>query len=193
MRSRHPGTPAGTRTSGPLWPPVGPLLARPEPWSTGHVGTQASPLEDRCAELVAQSARVRLQSRVLIARSTRLRRHLARIAQAQAQAGAPPGPHPRLAGAGPGAARPDEPGPVTPGRQQLAELAAVIAGTEERIADTFDRLAQIRPEDAGRLRDMAAHSRRFAESERQQAAEYVASLPGGQTAGPPQAVTPRSA
>ena len=71
--------------------------------------------------------------------------------------------------------------PPTPGaalstalslRQQLAATAAAIAETEDWVADTLDRLARVRPQDAERLRARAARARTFAARERAQAAIY---------------------
>ena len=57
-------------------------------------------------------------------------------------------------------------------RQRLAATAAAIAETEDWVADTFDRLARVRPDDAERLHAQAAHARMFAARERAQAAIY---------------------
>ena len=57
-------------------------------------------------------------------------------------------------------------------RQQLAATAAAVAETEDWVADTFDRLARVRPQDAERLRAQAAHARMFAARERARAATY---------------------
>jgi hypothetical protein len=57
-------------------------------------------------------------------------------------------------------------------RQRLGVTAASVAVTEDRIADTLDRLARIRPHDAERLRSRAAHARLFAAKERDRAARY---------------------
>jgi hypothetical protein len=57
-------------------------------------------------------------------------------------------------------------------RQRLGVTAASVAVTEERIADTLDRLARVRPHDAERLRSRAAHARLFAAEERDRAARY---------------------
>jgi hypothetical protein len=54
-------------------------------------------------------------------------------------------------------------------RQRLAEVAAAVAWTEECIADTYDRLALTRPQHADRLHAQAAHARRYAVAEREQA------------------------
>ena len=57
-------------------------------------------------------------------------------------------------------------------RQQVAEIAATIAETEDEIADTFDRLARSRPQHAGRLHARATHARLIAARGRHQAAHY---------------------
>lgn len=57
-------------------------------------------------------------------------------------------------------------------REQIAATAASIAETEDGVADTLDRLARVRPRDAERLRERAAHARLFAARERAQAAIY---------------------
>ena len=57
-------------------------------------------------------------------------------------------------------------------RQKLAATAACIAETEDWVADTLDRLARVRPNDAERLRARAAHARLYAARERAQAATY---------------------
>ena len=57
-------------------------------------------------------------------------------------------------------------------RRRLATLAAVIAGTEDRIADTLERLALTRPQDAARLRARAAQARQYATLERSQAVAF---------------------
>jgi hypothetical protein len=57
-------------------------------------------------------------------------------------------------------------------RRRLGVTAASVAATEDRIADTLDRLARIRPHDAERLRSRAAHARTFAAEERDRAARY---------------------
>jgi hypothetical protein len=57
-------------------------------------------------------------------------------------------------------------------RQRMGTTAASVAVTEERVADTLDRLARVRPRDAERLRARAAHARLFAALERDRAAAY---------------------
>jgi hypothetical protein len=57
-------------------------------------------------------------------------------------------------------------------RQRMGTTAASVAVTEERVADTLDRLARVRPHDAERLRARAAHARLFAALERDRAAAY---------------------
>ena len=59
-------------------------------------------------------------------------------------------------------------------RQRIAATAASIAETEDWVADTLDRLALVRPQDAERLRARATHARLFAARERNQAAIYRA-------------------
>jgi 3',5'-cyclic AMP phosphodiesterase CpdA len=55
-------------------------------------------------------------------------------------------------------------------RRQLAALAAAIAGTEDRVADTFERLALTHPHDASGLLARAAQARQYAMLERNRAA-----------------------
>jgi hypothetical protein len=57
-------------------------------------------------------------------------------------------------------------------RQRMGTTAASVALTEERVADTLDRLARVRPHDAERLRARAADARLFAALERDRAAAY---------------------
>jgi serine/threonine protein kinase HipA of HipAB toxin-antitoxin module len=57
-------------------------------------------------------------------------------------------------------------------RRRLGVTAASVAATEDRVADTLDRLARIRPDDAERLQSRAAHARHFAAEERDRAARY---------------------
>lgn len=57
-------------------------------------------------------------------------------------------------------------------RKQLAATAVSIAETEDWVADTFDRLARVRPQEAERLHARAAQARQFAARERAQAAIY---------------------
>ena len=59
-------------------------------------------------------------------------------------------------------------------RQQIAATAASIAETEDGVADTLDRLARVRPDDAERLHARAMRARMFAARERNQAAIYRA-------------------
>jgi hypothetical protein len=55
-------------------------------------------------------------------------------------------------------------------RRQLADLAAAIAGTEDRVAETFERLALTHPYEASGLLARAAQARQYAMSERDRAA-----------------------
>jgi hypothetical protein len=55
-------------------------------------------------------------------------------------------------------------------RRQLAELAVAIAGTEDRVADTFERLALTHPHEASGLLARAAQARQYAMLERNRAA-----------------------
>jgi hypothetical protein len=57
-------------------------------------------------------------------------------------------------------------------RQRLAEVAAAVAWTEECVAATYDRLALTRPQHADRLHVQAAHARRYAQAEREQAVAF---------------------
>ena len=57
-------------------------------------------------------------------------------------------------------------------RQRLGVTAASVAETEDRVADTLDHLARVRPRDADRLRARATHARLFAAEERERAATY---------------------
>jgi hypothetical protein len=57
-------------------------------------------------------------------------------------------------------------------RRRLATLAATIAHTEDRVADTLERLALTRPYDATALRARAAHARQKAAQERNRAAAF---------------------
>ena len=52
---------------------------------------------------------------------------------------------------------------------RVRAIATALAGTEDQLADTFDRIAAFRPDAADRLRGHAAHARRFAAQLRQQA------------------------
>ena len=54
-------------------------------------------------------------------------------------------------------------------QQHSIWLATEIARTEENVAGTFERLARDRPDEADRLRALAAEARRFAASERDSA------------------------
>jgi hypothetical protein len=45
-------------------------------------------------------------------------------------------------------------------RQRLADVAASIACTEDRVAETMERMAPVLPFDAARLRAHAARARR---------------------------------
>jgi hypothetical protein len=51
-------------------------------------------------------------------------------------------------------------------------VAAAIACTEDQVAGTLERMAVAMPEDAARLRALAAQARRFATLERSRAAEF---------------------
>jgi hypothetical protein len=64
--------------------------------------------------------------------------------------------------------------PVDPKRlrQHLAVLARTIARTEDRLADTLERLMLTRPQDAPRLREQATRARRYATIERSRTAVY---------------------
>jgi uncharacterized membrane-anchored protein len=57
-------------------------------------------------------------------------------------------------------------------RQRLAELSAAIAGTEDRVADTFERMAVTHPHDASGLLARAAQARQYAMLERNRAATF---------------------
>jgi hypothetical protein len=57
-------------------------------------------------------------------------------------------------------------------RQRLAALATAIAGTEERVADTLERLAMTHPQDASGLLARAAQARQYAMFERNRAATF---------------------
>jgi hypothetical protein len=59
-------------------------------------------------------------------------------------------------------------------RLRLAALAAAIAGTEDRVADTLERMALTHPEDAAVLRARAAQARQHATAERSRAATFSA-------------------
>jgi hypothetical protein len=57
-------------------------------------------------------------------------------------------------------------------RRRLAALAVSIAGTEDRVADTFERMALACPEDAAGLLARAAQARYYATLERNRAATF---------------------
>lgn len=57
-------------------------------------------------------------------------------------------------------------------RRRLAALATAIAGTEERVADTLERMALTHPRDAGSLLARAAQARQNATLERNRAAGF---------------------
>lgn len=57
-------------------------------------------------------------------------------------------------------------------RQRLAALARAIAGTEDRVADTLERLALTHPQDASGLLARAALARKYAMAERNRAATF---------------------
>jgi hypothetical protein len=57
-------------------------------------------------------------------------------------------------------------------RQRMRDTATSIAATEDRVADTLERLASARPHDAARLRARAADARAFAAQQRDRAARY---------------------
>jgi alkylhydroperoxidase family enzyme len=58
-------------------------------------------------------------------------------------------------------------------RQRLAALAAAIAGTEDCVADTLERMAAVRPEIAEGLRARASQARQYAAIQRNRAATYT--------------------
>ena len=60
-------------------------------------------------------------------------------------------------------------------RQRLADVATAIAGTEDRVADTLERMAVARPDAAAGLRARAAQARQNAAVERNRATMF--SLP----------------
>jgi hypothetical protein len=68
-------------------------------------------------------------------------------------------------------------------RRQLAELAASIAGTEDRVADTFERLALTHPREASGLLARAAQARQYAMLERNRAAVLNRELKDGAVPG----------
>lgn len=57
-------------------------------------------------------------------------------------------------------------------RRRLGITAAAVAVTEDRVADTLEYLARVRPHEAARLRARAAQARQFAALERDRAAVY---------------------
>jgi hypothetical protein len=57
-------------------------------------------------------------------------------------------------------------------RLRLAAVAAAIAGTEERVADTLERMAVTHPYDAAGLLARAAQARQYATLERDRAATF---------------------
>ena len=61
-------------------------------------------------------------------------------------------------------------------RRRLADVATAIAGTEDRVADTLERMAVVRPDDAAGLMARATQARQYAATERSWAATL--NLPG---------------
>lgn len=57
-------------------------------------------------------------------------------------------------------------------RRRLAGLATAIAGTEDRVADTLERMAITYPHDASGLLARAAQARQYAMLERNRAATF---------------------
>ncbi len=57
-------------------------------------------------------------------------------------------------------------------RRRLAGLATAIAGTEDRVAATLERMALTHPHDASGLLARAAQARRYAVLERNRAATF---------------------
>jgi hypothetical protein len=57
-------------------------------------------------------------------------------------------------------------------RRRLGDLAAAIAWTEDRVADTFERMALTHPHDASGLLARAAQARQCAMLERNRAAAF---------------------
>jgi len=55
-------------------------------------------------------------------------------------------------------------------RQRLADVATAIAGTEDRVAETLERMAVARPDDAAGLKARAVQARQHAAMERSRAA-----------------------
>jgi hypothetical protein len=71
-------------------------------------------------------------------------------------------------------------------------IAAAIAATEDSLADTFDRMARLRPDSAARLQLMAARARRYAAKERREAERHRRTAADGQTAAAQPATHPRN-
>jgi hypothetical protein len=69
-------------------------------------------------------------------------------------------------------------------RRRLAELATAIAGTEDRVADTLERMAVTRPHEAAGLKARATQARQNAAAERNRATMF--SLPAGRPGAPSQ-------
>jgi hypothetical protein len=59
-------------------------------------------------------------------------------------------------------------------RQRLADVAVAIACTEDKVAETMERMVWVLPEDAAILRARAAQAREYAAMERGRAARYSA-------------------
>lgn len=57
-------------------------------------------------------------------------------------------------------------------RRRLAGLATAIAGTEDRVADTLERMAMTHPHNASGLLARAAQARQYAMLERNRAAAF---------------------
>jgi hypothetical protein len=57
-------------------------------------------------------------------------------------------------------------------RRRLADVAASIACTEDQVAETMERMAEVLPDDATRLRAHAERARHFATQERDWAAMF---------------------
>jgi len=69
-------------------------------------------------------------------------------------------------------------------RRRAAEAARSVAATEDRVAQTLERLAENRPDaDAERLRAKAKEARRCAARERDLGAQYEASSRDGEGRG----------
>jgi len=60
-------------------------------------------------------------------------------------------------------------------QRALAELAGQVAEAEERLAATFEQMAEMAPDRAEELLDKAAFSRQIAHIERRHAAQYARS------------------